>query len=143
MPKKRRAPSKPAPRKYLTREDILRTPAAPKDDPGRLHLLAAAATLRGGFRDLDRRVRWLDAVRLHGHAPTPPAPTPSRPRGGRKLTDEVWHEHLRRHPLTKTGPDGKLLGAPQRTRLLKEDQSIVVDRSRVTVRLQKARSIPS
>jgi len=151
MPKKRRAPRKPAPRKFLTREDILRTPNMPKDDP------AEAATWRRisaeAWADLtavDERLRWLNDAMLRRHAPrapAPPVPPPSSPvpvrRPRRKITEEIWAEHLRLHPLDKRGPDGKLLGAPTRVKLLKAQQGIVVDRSTVTRLLQRSRAAAS
>jgi len=156
MSKKRRAPRKPAPRKFLTREDILRTPNVPRDAP------AAAAAWRclaaETYADLvavDERLRWLNDAMLRRDAsrapaaPVPPPPAPSTaspapvrlPR--RKITEEIWAEHLRLHPLDKKGPDGKPLGAPTRRRLLASEQDVHVSRSTVTRWLQRSRAAAS
>jgi len=154
MPKqKRRAPRG---RKLLDRAAILRAvsrqPEGPKDDT------AWRAFLEDASRDLrmDDTVRRLNDLmraesRLRGAAavahlaalrPADPSPPPAlstsspapvrRPR--RKITKEIWDEHLRLHPL------GRKLGAHRRAHFLKTEQDIHVDRSTVTRWLQRSRA---
>jgi hypothetical protein len=46
---------------------------------------------------------------------------------------------VRRHPLDKIGPNGKRIGAPTLTRLLRAEQGLIVDRATATRRLQISR----
>ncbi len=88
--------------------------------------------------DVDPAFRSLGDQHAAPRAPQAPAPR----RGRMKLTLAVWNELTRRHPIDKIGSNGKLIGAPTLTKLLKIEQGITVDRATVTRRLQLTRRPP-
>ena len=138
--RRRRSSRKPA--RTRSAKSATKSGAAPGQTDRKTHaedLDALREKISGRFWHQRRQLAldqflWKQRLAAAELSPPPPAPPePSRRGMHRRRHAEAWREHLTKHPPEKN------LGAPHRTKLLREEQGIVVARRTVTNWLRRAR----